>query len=51
MREENSSFNDLQRDVKKPTRKAPERAEWISESTWRLEDHRMILSWNHYLEQ
>ena len=43
MREEDSTFEDPQREVKKPMRKEREREKWIIEKTRRMEDKRMTL--------
>ena len=41
--EEDAIFNDLQKEVKKPMRKAQDNSTWISEETWRFEYHRTAL--------
>ena len=49
--EEDTTFDNLQKEVKKPTRKAQERATWISEATWRLSDQRTDLRRSHPMDQ
>ena len=47
MWEKYAIFIDLRKEIKKPTRTVWEKAVWISEANWRLEDHRTSLRGRH----
>ena len=49
--EEDATFNDLIKEVKKPMYKAQARTIWISEATWKLVDQRKTLRQKHTVEQ
>ena len=50
MREKDTTLYDLQKEVKKPTHNARERAAFL-EANWRLEDHKSTLRLNHPVYQ
>ena len=51
MREEDETFKDIQKEVKKPRRPEQERAAWIPEATCRFSDQRTSLRWIHPMDQ
>ena len=51
MWEEDAIFNNVRKEVNKPTRTAREKATLISEATWRLADQRTSLRLIHTVGQ
>ena len=51
MWEEDAIFNNVRKEVNKPTRTAREKATFISEATWRLADQRTSLRLIHTVGQ
>ena len=47
MWEEDAIFNNIRKEVNKPTQTAREKATFISEATWRFKDQRTAIKWSH----
>ena len=51
MQEEDATFNDLQKEVKKPTHTSRYSLTWVSELTCSLSDQSTSLRWRHPVEK
>ena len=47
MYEGDSEFNDLKKEIRKPTWTEWEKVTFISEATWRFKDQRTAIKWSH----